>query len=111
MCWKLDTLNDHRTVAGRQTKFSIVQEFQLPNCDYYFIRFALDQKMNVMAVGSITGDIRVWYLQESDPDKIKHIDLKHKKCNSVVRHVTFSRCGRIMIYCCDDGTIWQWERN
>lgn len=91
------------------SSFMELREFDLPNTEYYFMRFAIDHNMNVLGAGGVTGILRIWYLKENDPDDIKHVDLTHPECTGVIRDVSFSRCGRIVIFC-EGSRFWRWDR-
>lgn len=92
-------------------RYSVLElrEFDLPNNEYYFMRFAMDHNMNVLGAGGITGTLRMWYLKEKEPEDMKHVDHTHPECNGVIRDVSFSRCGRIVIFC-EGSRIWRWDR-
>lgn len=95
--------------SNKQSSVLELREFDLPNNEYYFMRFAMDHNMNVLGAGGITGILRMWYLKENEPKDMRHVDLRHPKCIGVIRDVSFSRCGRIVIFC-EGSRIWRWDR-
>lgn len=63
--------------------------------------------MKYMAVGNEKGNIFLWDLQSDNPTE--HIVLKHPKCNTIVRKISFSRDSKIVICVCEDSTVWRWN--
>lgn len=91
-------------------RFDIVAYFPVHKCDYYFMRFATDAAKTVMALGNTLGDVYIWNLQTDNPANIQPEILKHPKRTGVARDVSLSRNGRDLVICCDDGTIWYYQR-
>lgn len=89
---------------------TVLHQFDMSNCEIWFLRFCLDFKMQMLACGNQCGRIFVWDLAVDEPSLSKHVQLFHPKCESAVRHVGFSRCGNVLISVCDNGTIWRWDR-
>ena len=63
-----------------------------------------------MALGNQVGKTYVWDLTANDPALIQNIILTHPKCTSAIRQTTFSRDGNILLWVCDDATVWRWDR-
>lgn len=104
--WKPEIQKNHR---DKRSSVLEIRDFDLPDNEYYFMRFAMDHNMNVLGSGGITGTLRMWNLKEKEPDDIKHADLNHPECNGIIRDVSYSRCGRIVIFC-EGSHIWRWDR-
>lgn len=106
--WKLENLNG----TNKRSDFfpTVLHRFLYKKCGLWFIRFALDYRGDYLALGSETGKVFFWELNQSDTAHIPTITLSHPKCTSTVRQTSFSQDGKILISCCDDGTIWRWDR-
>ncbi|XP_062515313.1 polycomb protein eed-like [Corticium candelabrum] len=89
---------------------TVLHQFDLTNCDIWFLRFCLDFEMRVLACGNQSGRIFLWDLAVEEPGLAKHTQLFHPRCESAVRHVGFSSCSRVLISVCDNGTIWRWDK-
>lgn len=82
--------------------------FELIECNLWFMRMELDLAMKWLAVGSEKGKIFVFDLDTTVPTN-KRSALIHLKCTSPVRQTSFSKDGKILVACCDDGSIWRWD--
>lgn len=108
-CWRPKPF-DCDSCTKEKNAYSIVTEINLTKCTYYFMRFALDSKMETLCHGTDNGIVKVFPLNSPDPRELLSQTLKHPKCNSIVRDLSYSRCGKTLVYCCEDGTIWCWKR-
>lgn len=109
LCWKPYAF-DCDSLIKEKNSFSIITEFDVKDCTYFFMRFALDTNMERLCCGTDNGAVKVLNLNSPDPERLSTQTLKHVKCKSSVRDLSFSRCGKTLVYCCDDGTIWSWQR-
>lgn len=74
------------------------------------MRFATDATKSVMALGNVVGDVYLWDLQADNPIDIPCKILQDPKRTNVARGVSFSRNGQDLVICCDDGSIWHYQR-
>lgn len=75
------------------------------------MRFGTDAAMSLMALGNDMGDVYIWDLNTTDPTKIPIKILKHaERANTIARQVSISRDGNDLIICCDNGSIWHYQR-
>lgn len=93
-----------------ETTTSILHRFEFKDCEIWFIRFALDYYCRYMALGNQNGKVFLWDIDTPDPALARAATIAHVKCTTAIRQTTFSRDGHILIYVCDDGTIWRWDR-
>jgi len=108
VCWKPGLL--HQTeMKKNDTNVTMIHKFEYKDCDIWFMRFSMDYKQKMLAVGNQTGRIYVWEMGINDPQMIRSASLSHPKCNSALRQVAFSRDGSILVGVCDDATIWRWD--
>lgn len=110
---KLDNPTDLSLPAKytTDTTCSIMETFELKDCDIWFLRFSIDSSMKYLALGTRKGKIFIFDLDSHDHDS-KPSDrqtLSHSKCQSTIRQTCFSNDAKILICTCDDGTIWRWD--
>lgn len=74
------------------------------------MRFATDTANSLMALGNNDGDVYIWDLKTDDPNKIPRKVLQHPNRTGTARHVSFSRNGQHLVVCCDNGSIWHYQR-
>jgi len=107
-----------------------LRDFELTNCDIWFVRFQANEDCTMLAAGNCTGEIRVWEIGGSSHHPCrKHLcTLSHLLCTSTVRMVSFSpplpsigeddfryngkrreEDSQCLIATCDDGTVWKWD--
>ena len=88
--------------------------FEIAHCDIWFIRFCVDFKHELLALGNTAGKLSYWELTADDPSKMKSVvfiptkivavvlllfflfrahHLSHNKCVSAIRQVTISKDG------------------
>lgn len=92
-------------------QFKFIAHFDIEKCEYYFMRFATDPAASLMALGNDNGDVYIWDLNTTDPTDFTHKILKDPKRTGIVaRHASFSRNGNDLVICCDDGSIWHYQR-
>jgi polycomb protein EED len=98
---------------------------ELVDADLWFLRFALCARSRVLACGNRCGVVRVWDMEEHPPQllaqlharppssashKAKAAGVARAKPALPVRQAMPSADGRIVIACCEDGTIWRWDK-
>lgn len=111
-CWA-PVFKSHKGKTGTKAEdqFNIIAELNVDQCTYYFIRFATDAAVSLMALGNDDGDVYVWDLNTDDPTEIPVKIMTHPKRDGIVaRDVSFSRNGTDLVICCDDGSIWHYQR-
>eukprot|EP00112_Aurelia_sp_Birch-Aquarium-sp1_P017205 Seg397.19 transcript_id=Seg397.19/GoldUCD/mRNA.D3Y31 product="Polycomb protein eed-A" protein_id=Seg397.19/GoldUCD/D3Y31 len=93
-----------------ETGVSILHKFEFSQCDIWFIKFALDYNLKLLAVGNQTGKIFIWDLDVNQPANAKCIPLAHPKCTTTIRQTCFNKDASILVSVCDDGTVWRWDK-
>ena len=109
VCWKPGHLKKNEVKSG-ETKVSIIHKLDYKDCEIWFVRFSMDAKQKILALGNQLGKTYLWDMDTDDPAQCKFIMLSHAKCNSAIRQTSLSRDGSVLICACDDGTIWRWDR-
>ena len=109
VCWKPGTLKSPEIKSG-ETKVSIIHKLDYKDCEIWFIRFSMDAKQKVLALGNQVGKTYLWDMDTDDPAQCRYTVLSHPKCTSAIRQTSLSRDGDVLICACDDGTIWRWDR-
>jgi len=93
-----------------ETKVSIIHKFDYKDCEIWFVRFSMDAKQKILALGNQVGKTYLWDMDTDDPALCRFTVLSNPKCTSCIRQTSLSREGNILICVCDDGTIWRWDR-
>lgn len=110
-CWVPGSLSSNEDIVKSSEKtFTKLTQLDICHCGYYFVRFATSPDFSTLALGNSFGNVRVWNLVDSDPLNIPSVTLSHHKRKDIVRHLSFSRCGHELVLCCDDGSIWYYQR-
>jgi polycomb protein EED len=86
---------------------TVLREYHYKEAELWFMKFGLDSRLEIMAVGNKKGVISVFDL-DSDSER-SLCKLKHNNCKSTVRQVSFSRDGHTILACADDMTIWRYD--
>jgi len=121
VCWKpghLEQENKKKTGTGltepdnklSENKVTVIHKIGYKDCEIWFVRFSMDVNQRLLALGNQRGKIYIWDMEVDEPSLIKHTVLSHPKCNVAIRQTSLSRDGNILIYGCDDGTVWRWDR-
>ena len=103
----------HPDPSRHKNDVVIVKEFLFADANIWFLRFCVDYSSQTMAVGSKCGTIYLWDVNEP-ADESGSVPLTRKLSSmstSTIRQTAFSPDGRFLLCCCDDGTIWRWDRN
>jgi len=106
------TAKPHKRLPIQQEDVVIpLRDFELSQCNIWFVRFQTDAECTMLAAGNCAGEIRVWEIGGSSAHSgRKHFcTLTNPMCTSTVRMVSFSPDGNILIATCDDGTVWKWD--
>lgn len=112
VCWKPGTLSgDLDDLKAGETKVSIIHKLDFKDCEIWFVRFSMDSRQTMLALGNQIGKTYVWDLDVDDPADARYTVLSHPKCGSAIRQTSLSRDGNVLICVCDDGTIWRWDRS
>eukprot|EP00936_MAST-01D_sp_MAST-1D-sp1_P001863 g1863.t1 len=99
LLWKPDA-------ARRKDAATVLRSYAFTEANIWFVRFALDVDCTTLAVGNKSGKIYVW-----DVDSPGHMcKLQHPHSKVTVRQTALSADGRTLVACCDDSTIWRWDR-
>lgn len=109
-CWAPYKSDNRRMTANALDHFDCIAHFNVERCAYYFMRFATDAAKSLMALGNDVGNVYIWDLKTADPSNFPCKRLQHPKCDSTARDVSFSRTGQDLVICCDDGSIWYYQR-
>lgn len=116
ICWRPGKL-ENSTDLSLPTKYttdttcSILESFDVKNCDIWFLRFSIDPSMKYLALGNKIGKTFVIDLDSHDHDSksTEKSILSHPKCQSSIRQTCFSNDRSILICSCENGTIWRWD--
>ncbi|XP_031632570.1 polycomb protein esc-like [Contarinia nasturtii] len=94
------------TLAAPPDACTKLIEFNVENCDYYFVRFATNTIRGILAIGNMKGVVRLFDLETGD---IAFETITNSRCTKNVRDLSFSRNGRDLVFCSDDGKIWLYQ--
>ena len=81
VCWKPGHLKKNEVKSG-ETKVSIIHKLDYKDCEIWFVRFSMDAKQKILALGNQLGKTYLWDMDTDDPGQCKFIMLSHAKCNS-----------------------------
>nr|AFD29604.1 EED-1 [Schmidtea mediterranea] len=120
--WKPGSLNSSLLPTfkiGQDVKPSILHQFELDDCDIWYVRFDIDVKRGLLALGNRLGHIYVWNLRDRKITEGNSIfDLKPQKfmINSknglpvTIRQTRFTDDAKILLCACDGGLIARFDR-
>lgn len=111
--------------AGGQAR--TLSHAELSDSDLWFLRFALCARGRVLACGNKCGAVRVWDMLQHPPLMLAQLHARQPGAQKQaaqqkgagaargkqalpVRQAMPSADGRIIIACCEDGTIWRWDQ-
>mmetsp|Transcript_6106 Transcript_6106/g.13268 ORF Transcript_6106/g.13268 Transcript_6106/m.13268 type:complete len:385 (+) Transcript_6106:260-1414(+) len=106
LLWRAEEISEPGVVTA--TKFTVLQEYPLPDSHIWFVRFSLDPTLSLLACGNRQGKVFVWNPNQV-PAELKQ-KLGAKKCTTVVRQTAVSWDGCTVLASCEDGTIWRWDK-
>ena len=93
--------------SGTPGAVVVLREFEFRDAEIWFVRFALDPALQILAVGNKYGKLWLWNV-DGTPQQPLVKNASHAKCTSAVRQVSFSPDRRYLLCCCEDGSIWKW---
>ncbi|XP_065056988.1 polycomb protein eed-B-like [Rhopilema esculentum] len=96
--------------GASETGVSVLHKFEFNQCDIWFIKFAMDFNLKLLAVGNQTGKIFLWDLDVNQPANAKCVSLTYPKCTTTIRQICFNKDASVLIATCDDGTVWRWDK-
>jgi polycomb protein EED len=116
VCWRPGKLESSADLSlptkyTTDTTCSILENFDVKQCDIWFLRFSIDSGMKYLALGNKIGKIYVIDLDSHDHDSkpAEKATLSHPKCQSAIRQTCFSNDASMLICSCEDGTLWRWD--
>ena len=109
VCWKPGDLRSNDVKVG-ESKVTILHKLEYKDCEIWFVRFSMDAKQTMLALGNQVGKTYLWDLDVDDPAHARYSVLAHPKCTSAIRQTSLSKDGNVLICVCDDGTIWRWDK-
>ena len=87
----------------------LLKSFHYTDGDYWFIRFAVEPNLKLLAVGTSRGTITIWLMGDEDGQSVlKPIRNLNTNRRSTIRCVRFSPDGSMLFASTDDGSIFQW---
>ncbi|EDV33219.1 uncharacterized protein Dana_GF23390 [Drosophila ananassae] len=111
VCWKPGQLHQSfEQVKPSDSSCTIIAEFEYDECEIWFVRFGFNPWQKVIALGNQQGNVYVWELDPSDPEGAHMTTLQNLRSVSTVRQIAFSRDASVLVYVCDDATVWRWNR-
>jgi polycomb protein EED len=84
----------------------ILYTYNFDDGDIWFVRFAIEPTLKLLAVGNILGKIFVWNI--GDDRLLKPICKLCIRRTSTIRCLCFSPNGSMLLASTDDGSIYQW---
>lgn len=117
VCWRPGDLASHADLSlptkyTTDTTCAILETLDINGCDYWWLRFSIDQSMKYLALGNKVGKTFIYDIDSHDHDSkpMTKFVLSHPKCNIIIRQTSFNNDGKILICACDDGSLWRWDR-
>lgn len=116
VCWRPGKLENPTDLSlpekyTTDTTCTILENFEVKNCDIWFLRFSVDADMKYLALGNRVGKTFIIDLDSHDHDSkpAEKTTLSHPKCQSSIRQTCFSKDREVLLCSCEDGTIWRWD--
>ena len=111
-------INEIRKNSNRiKSKIMFLREFTLASCENWFIRFGSSPCNEILALGNLKGEVKVWKLMGSEDDdedlgcfsdKNEGLLCKLKTGGSTVRMVAIAGL-ECLVAVCDDSSIWMFN--
>jgi polycomb protein EED len=102
-------LGQEGSVASQPGAAVVLREFEFRDADIWFVRFALDPRLEILAVGNKFGKLWLWNVDGSGNGGAPLVKAAgHVKCTAAIRQTAFSPDRRFLLCCCEDGSIWKW---
>lgn len=111
-------VNENRKNDDRiKSKIMFLREFTLDKCDNWFIRFGSSPCNEILALGNLKGEVKVWKLMGSKDDdedigcfgdNNEGFLCKLKTGGSTVRMVAIAGI-ECFVAVCDDSSIWMFK--
>lgn len=120
--WKPGSLNSPLTPQfkiGQDVKPSVLHQFELDDCDIWYVRFDVDVRRGLLALGNRLGHIYIWNLGDkrvSEGNSIFDLRPQEYVINNknglpvTVRQTRFTNEARILLCACDGGVIARFDR-
>jgi len=86
----------------------VLREFEFRDADIWFVRFSLDPRLEILAVGNKFGKLWLWNVDGTGSSNPLVKAAGHVKCTAAIRQTVFSPDRRFLLCCCEDGSIWKW---
>lgn len=97
-------------LRGKMTAEKLLT-FDIDECEIWYVKMAIDPKMNFLAVGNQKGKINIFNISnDASPQHNRKSSLVHFRSTSTIRDISFSADSEILIAVCDNGTIWRWNK-
>ena len=84
---------------------SALREFELRECNLWFIKFCLDPEFRYLALGNAKGKIFVFDIKTPGLKKT----LVNRGVHGPVRQTSFNASSTVLVGCCEDGSIVRWD--
>ncbi len=87
----------------------LLKTFHYADGDFWYIRFAVEPNLKLLAVGTSVGTITIWLIgDDNGQSELKPIRTLNTKRRATIRCVRFSPDGSMLFASTDDGSIFQW---
>jgi len=116
--------------GDEKTDVVVLREYCMRGAEIcWFVRFGLTSDTSQVVCGNSAGKVFVWDIDYdgslpkerntimTEPENVldmkenAQILLSHPHCNSTARFCTFSPDNNSIIVCCEDGSLWRWDRD
>uniref|UniRef100_A0A1A9WA11 Polycomb protein esc n=1 Tax=Glossina brevipalpis TaxID=37001 RepID=A0A1A9WA11_9MUSC len=111
ICWKPGQLHENLSqLKPNDASCTIICEFNCNACEIWFVRFDFNPWHKIIALGNQYGKVLIWELDSIDPRHAHSYTLNNIQCTSIIRKTSFSRDANVLVWVCDDATVWRWNR-
>ncbi|PAA66943.1 hypothetical protein BOX15_Mlig028922g1, partial [Macrostomum lignano] len=109
--WKPGSLKSADCGPLRHTDnaMSILYQFEVKNCDIWFIKFDLHLPTKRLALGNSIGKVQLFDLDAPDIFDMRPATLNVTKGQGAVRQTCFSRDGSTLLCVCDFGLVVRFD--